>query len=234
MTEKYSDRPIPATLLIATVFAAALAVPLASSCARKSQAQTKAVQQAGEVFSAVASGIPSASNHGRPTPAQPAADAAKRVPPLAAGLRAFSLGARPDPRMPEDFSLGPLQSSRPDSKEKAAALETARTFLAGAAAGKVDPSIYLPEARDALSALLAPAPAKEGAAALPGRIGAIEMEGDAASMGIRLPSSPGDARIEGLLSLRKRDGAWYVESLALDPPSSGELAFAPGARPPSP
>jgi hypothetical protein len=136
--------------------------------------------------------------------------------------------------MPEDFSLGPLQSLRPDSKEEEAALAAARSFLDGAAAGKIDPSLFLPEARDALSALLAPAPAEAASKPEGARIGAIAVEGDGASLKVRLPSSPGGARVEGLLSLRERDGTWYVEAFALDPPSSGILAFDPGARPPSP
>jgi hypothetical protein len=171
----------------------------------------------------------------RPSAGSPAAiggggTAFRPAPALAASLRAFGLGARTRPRMPEDFSLGPLQSLRPDSREEAP-LATARAFVDGIAAGKIDSSIYLPEARVALAALLEPRPPAEGNAVSGARLGAIEVEGDAASLRLRLPEREGSAREEGLLSLRERDGAWYVEALALDPPTSAELAFDPGARP---
>jgi hypothetical protein len=164
----------------------------------------------------------------RPSAGTPAAF--RTAPALAASLRAFGLGARTRPRMPEDFSLGPLQSLRPDSKEEAP-LAAARAFVDGIAAGKIDSSIYLPEARAALAALLEPQPPADGKAASGARLGAIEVEGDAASLRVRLPEREGSAREEGLLSLRERGGAWYVEALALDPPTSAELAFDPGARP---
>jgi hypothetical protein len=131
--------------------------------------------------------------------------------------------------MPEDFSLGPLQPLHPESKAEEAPLAAARAFLDGFAAGKIDSSIFLPEARAALAALLEPPPPGGGTTAA--RIGAIEIEGDAASLRVRLPGREGSARAEGLLSLRERGGAWYVEALALDPPTSVELAFDPGARP---
>jgi hypothetical protein len=65
------------------------------------------------------------------------------------------------------------------------------------------------------------------------RLGAIVIDigGEDASLKARLPSAVaagGTAdRREGLLSLRKVAGSWYVEALALDPPSSGPLTFDP-------
>jgi hypothetical protein len=136
--------------------------------------------------------------------------------------------------MPEDFSLGPLQSMRPSSAVESKALAVARAFLDGVAAGAVDSALFLPEARDALSALLAPAPVKDGSAMAAARIGAIIVEGGSASLRVRLPGPAAAPRTEGLLSLREEDGSWYVEALALDPPAAAELAFAPGAARASP
>ena len=96
----------------------------------------------------------------------------------------------------------------------------------GVAAGKLDKSLLLPEARDALSVLLAPAPAVPGSS--PYRLGAISIQGDDASLKLRLPTAPESAREEGLLSLRRVGDAWFVEALALDPPATEALAFDPG------
>ena len=181
-------------------------------------------------------------------------------PPMAASIRAFGLGVESTPRMPRDFSLGPLQSSRPDSADEVAVFKAASSFLGSLAEGKLDTSQLLPEARDALSALLAPRPKASGetpaapdqgqadAGAAPKgqppatgseppaatssgppspRLGAIGIQGDDASLRVRLPASPGAPRQEGLLSLRKVSDAWYVEALSLDPPSSGALVFSP-------
>jgi hypothetical protein len=239
MIKKYSDRRFPRTASIATACLASLAAIAMTSCARKADQPSQRTSGGAPIESASPQAAPTSAGgflapavQGMSARAQAAA-APKPAPPLAAGLRAFGLGARPRPRMPEDFSLGPLQSLRPDTKEERAALATALAFLDGVAAGKADPSLYLPEARDALAALLAPQPAKDGTKASGARVGAIELEGGAASLRVRLPSREGGARLEGLLSLREEGGAWYVEALALDPPSSAELAFDPGARQPS-
>jgi len=219
--------------LVAAAFLAALAASSASSCVRKSDASVRqpAKAPAGEAAAPASAGARSGAARGR---SAPAAAAPKSVPPLAAGIRAFGLGARPTPRMPEDFSLGPLQSLQPASKQEAAALATARSFLDGIAAGKIDASLFLPEARDALSALLSPAPLKEGESLSPARLGALGIEGDSASLRVRLPAPEGAARTEGVISLRERDGTWYVEALAIDPSSQADLAFDPGARSPAP
>lgn len=171
---------------------------------------------------------------------------------MAASIRAFGLGVDSTPRMPRDFSLGPLQNSRPASEDEAAVFKAASSFLGNLAEDKLDPSQLLPEARDALSALLAPRPkasvgtpaapdqvpadaneAPKGEMAATGsepprpRLGEISIQGDDASLRVRLPASPGSPRQEGLLSLRKVGDAWYVEALSLDPPSTGALAFSP-------
>jgi hypothetical protein len=99
-------------------------------------------------------------------------------------------------------------------------------------AGKLDPELLLPSSREALSVLLAPAPQAADAQASPYRLGAISIHGDDASLKVRLasatpPADPQCLREEGLLSLRKEDGSWYIEALALDMPKSGSLAFDP-------
>ena len=171
---------------------------------------------------------------------------------MAASIRGFGLGVGSKPRIPSDFSLGPLESARPAAKDERAALTTAQAFMKCLAEGKLDPSLLLPEAQDALAALLAPRPSASGAAApssqsaagsgsdrQPGqpapkkaeapspRLGAIAIHGDDASLRVRLPSDPQSPRQEGLLSLRRVADAWYVEALSLDPPSSEALAFSP-------
>jgi hypothetical protein len=65
---------------------------------------------------------------------------------------------------------------------------------------------------------------------IPYRLGVISLEGQDASLGVRLPGTEGEARVEGLLSLRKTGEQWYVEALALDPPSPGTLAFKPDSN----
>jgi hypothetical protein len=234
MNKKYSDRRLRGPAPIAAALLACISAILLPSCARKA---VQAAPASGQAQAAASQAPRSASLPGVPGDQRPAAAAAgsasapKPAPALAASLRAFGLGARTRPRMPEDFSLGPLQSLRPASKEEEAPLAAARAFLDGVAAGKVDPSIYLPEARAALAALLEPRPVKDGIAASGARLGAIYVEGSAASLRVRLPGTAGSARNEGLLSLREEGGAWYVEALALDPPTSAALAFDPGARP---
>jgi hypothetical protein len=130
--------------------------------------------------------------------------------------------------MPEDFSLGPLQSFRPENAEEAEVLKAARKFMDGVAAGKIDKASLLPEGRDALAVLLAPA--KPVAGSSPYRLGAIVIDGEDASLRVRLPTPPEAAREEGLLSMRKVGDDWYVEALALDPPIAEALAFDPGQR----
>jgi hypothetical protein len=155
------------------------------------------------------------------------------------------LGTGSTPRIARDFSLGPLESFRPAAEDEAAAFKVASSFIQGIGSGKLDKELLLPEARDALSALLAPAgsdasakgeqsasPAAKDAqggvsAASSARIGAMTIQGEDASMRVRLPVEPGAPREEGLLSLRKVEDSWYVEALSLDPPSSEALAFSP-------
>jgi hypothetical protein len=159
-----------------------------------------------------------------PIAAKPPAPAA----PLAASMRGFGLRAASVPRIARDFSLGPLQSSRPAAGEESAVYAVAKSFADGIAAGKLDRGILLPEARDALSVLLAPpAPGNGPQTAIPYRLGAIELRGPEASLLLRLPGSSASERVEGLLSLRKVGEAWYIEALALDRPVTEALAFNP-------
>jgi hypothetical protein len=169
-----------------------------------------------------------------PPPPPPPPAPAKPEAPLAASLRAFGLGSSSTPRLAWDFSLGPLQAFHPAKGDEAAVFEIAGKFMEGIAEGKLDPELLLPEAREALSVLLAPAQAVAHAKA-PYRLGAIDLNGEDASLRVRLPSALdlSDSRgilEEGLLSLREVGDAWYIEALALDPPRSGPLAFDPDPR----
>jgi hypothetical protein len=233
MPEKYSAGPRRPAFLAVSILAATGLLASASglaSCARKPRVE---LPRPGAALA------PS-----RPEPSRPLLDASappKPSAPLAASMRAFGLGAPSVPRMPMDFSLGPLQSYSPASGDESAAFAVARSFMDSLAAGKLDKELLFPEAREALSILLAPAPprpAPEGAAeesaakaqadASPYRLGAISIKGEDASLKVRLPSA-GAVREEGLLSLRKAGDRWYIEALALDPPASGAPAFAPDA-----
>jgi len=131
--------------------------------------------------------------------------------------------------MPRDFTLGLLQPTRPRDGAETEVLKVVDAFLSGVAAGKIDASLFLPEAREALSVLIAPLPAKEGARIVQARAGAIEIAGGAASLRVRLPAEEKSPRLEALLSLREFRGTWYVEALALDPPSSASPSFEPGS-----
>jgi hypothetical protein len=158
----------------------------------------------------------------------------------AAATRGFGLGVPSIPRIPEDFSLGPLQSYHPAEGDEAAIFAVACKFMDGIAAGQLDDKLLLPEAREALSVLLAPSDRKEpvtqdaaksGQAASPYRLGAIDIRGGDASLMIRMPRRAGEAaRVEGMLSLSRSGGAWFVQALALEPPETAALAFAPGVR----
>jgi hypothetical protein len=213
MHGKYRS-PAGRLILAAGAIAALASASFATSCSRKT------APQPAQAPSAPAQARPA----GAPAAISPALRPA-RAAPLAASIRAFGLRAKSLPRIARDFSLGPLQSSRPAEGDEAAAFATARAFAECIAAGKLDKGLLLPEARDALSVLLAaPAPVP---GALAYRLGAIALEGPAASLAIRLPREADAPRMEGLLSLRKVGETWYVEALALEAPASGALAFNP-------
>jgi hypothetical protein len=159
-------------------------------------------------------------------------------PLLAAGIRAFSLGARTQARMPEDFSLGKLQSLLPADKSEQAVLAVVQAFLAGLRAGKVDANLYLPEARDALSFLIGQSLSLDGSSPASSfataRIGAISLNADTASLRLRLRGAKdgapkGEVDRVGLLSLREKSGVWYIEALSLDPPDSSQSSFKAGS-----
>ena len=140
------------------------------------------------------------------------------APVLAASQRAFGLGAPGIARMPQDYGLGPLQDYRPSAEGEARALVVARRFIDGLAAGRLDAALLVPDSRDALALLLAPAKAE--AAAGEGsesscRLGAMKVEGDSASLRVRFPA--GGAPVEGSLTLGEVGGSWYVEALSIDP-----------------
>jgi hypothetical protein len=230
------------TLIVACVFAALAALAPASllaSCSRKGEAKGATAAPAAKPQSAspkvVAqtpppATVPTAPKVETPKPIAPAAAKPARLPqaPLAASMRAFGLRSGSTPRIASDYSIGPLQSYIPAEGDEAAVWKVALAFADGIAAGKLDAALLLPEARDALSVLLSPPePVSDAKAARPYRLGAIVLQGQGASLRIRLPGVAGSPREEGLLSLRKAGDAWYVEALALDPPASGALAFNP-------
>jgi|GEM_PF-1727275 len=251
MREKYSADPrsgrrgcgdarrvLSAVLLI--VFAASFA-----SCARKAQASARAPEGAADAPTGAAA---SSTATDPSAPRSPQGRAGKAVPALVASMRGFGLGAASAPRMPEDFSLGPLQLRAQADGDEAAIVGVAQAFAEGVAAGKLDEKLLLPEARAALSVLLAPAPVPGaaqasasstaagtggtagGSSALACRLGAVSIRGDDASLELRMPRTSAEApRVEGLLSLRKSGETWYVQALALDPPATAALAFSPGA-----
>ncbi len=148
--------------------------------------------------------------------------------PLMASMHGFGLKVPSIPRMPQDYSLGPLQSHHPEKGDESDAFMVARSFVEGIASGKLDKKILLPEARDALVVLLTPPSPDPGSPTMkPYRLGAISLEGSSASLRLRLSSAVDATRQEGLLSLRKSEDLWYIEAFALDPPVSGAMAFNP-------
>jgi len=62
---------------------------------------------------------------------------------------------------------------------------------------------------------------------IPYRLGHIVLKGSDASLRLRLSRAAGAAIDEGLLSLRKIDDTWYIETFARGMPMSGALAFNP-------
>jgi hypothetical protein len=240
MPEKYSARArrerlpaVPARILLVTAAAGLIGTAfILSSCARKNQASQSPPASAASASEAPGAGAPAVEALPGQAPGKRPA-AAKPALTLAAALRAFGLGVPSVPRIPEDFALGPLQSYRPAEGDEAAVFAVAKAFMDGVTAGKLDESLLLPEAREALSVLLAPAApqASRGAAAPSYRLGEITIKGEDASLMLRMPRSDASSvREEGLLSLRKAGDAWYVQALALKPPDSAALVFAPDAR----
>ncbi len=218
MSWKYSDPAALAFLII--VLVASL-----SSCARKGP-QPSTAPAANQAIPAPPSA--SATNPGATLqkPGSPTPPPA----PIVAAIRAFGVGAPPEPRLPRDYSLGPLQSSRPAEGDEAAVYKVATSFIKGLGEGKLDKELLLPQTRDALSTILAPADRSSAdSSAIPYRLGAIELRGQDASLRLRFPAAAGAARTEALLSLRKVGDAWYIEALALEPPKKGDLDFNPDA-----
>jgi len=248
-----SHRAAPAALALAI---ATLALLAPASCSKPPQAAKSAAPaeapapkstikvvpapQAAKVVQAPeAETAPATPQAKTPAAGAPTANAAKTPAPprpaLAAAMKAFGLAAPPKPRMPEDYSLGPLQSHRPAEGAESGSFAAAVAFMNAYAHGKLDKASLLPEAREALSVLLAPTGAATGSAtgaatgAAPFRLGKAKIEGQAASYLVRLPRASDAPRIEGLLSLRAVEGRWYVEALVLDPPAPARLAFDPSA-----
>ena len=219
---------------IAAALAAALAasVPLLS-CSRRAEEGTGR-SEPGATARPQAKKEGAASSIG-PLPSTPDSAAAKvraAVPVMAASIRAFGLGSPTTVRMPEDYSLGPLQDYRVAGEDAIGALATARRFMEGMASGKLDPALLAPISREALALLLAPAPSGGGgarSAAQVYRLGALSFGGggDSAYLRVRLPGATGEERLEGSLALGKVEGAWYVEALSLDPGAAGPLRFDP-------
>lgn len=238
MSSKYSNpsRRLPDAdrrqrFLLASCSMAIAAIGFASaffpvSCARRQPKSAAARATTGVAVPAPTPPSPAAIDAKKPNSPLPSATLA----PIAAALRGFGLRAASIPRIARDFSLGPLQSYRPAKGDEAAVFLVATSFMKGMVEGKLDKQLLLPRSRDALSELLAPSePGSTASSAIPYRLGEIAIQGSDASLSIRLPVETDRPRVEGLLSLRKEGGTWYVEALALDPPLSGPLAFNPDA-----
>ena len=214
--------------VMATVAIATAPIVTLVSCTRKTQ--PKSPQKTVEVLptpsqTSTPGHIVAPARVSSPVPPQ----AAKAIAvPLMASIHAFGLKVPSVPRMPQDYSLGPLQSYHPEKSDESDAFTVARSFVEGMASGKLDKEILLPEARDALAVLLTPPPPDPGLPTMmPYRLGAISLEGSSASLRLRLSTAVDTARQEGLLSLRKNEDLWYIEAFALDPPVSVALAFNP-------
>jgi hypothetical protein len=232
MSVKYSAPAGRAILIVfCAIGAAAITIApisLLASCARKTS--LKNADKTADVPLASRQ-TPKAKKLGTQALASPSAlsQSGRNLPvPLAASMHAFGLRVPSVPRVARDFSIGPLQSYRPAEGDEAAVFAVAHSFAEGIASRKLDKGILLPEARDALNVLLAPAATGSGSeTVVPYRLGAIHLKGSDASLRLRLPGEAGAAREEGLLSLRKIGATWYVEAFALDMPTSGALAFNP-------
>jgi hypothetical protein len=234
MESKYSDsaclkgdESVRRRSYLKVLATAVLAIDLAStaflvSCARKTPQSAKVQSAAAPSPELTVRPASSTAETGVPKPPAPV--------PIEAAIRGFGLKVPSIPRVASDYSLGLLQSYRPAEGDEAEAFATASSFVKGIREGKLDTALLLPQSREALSAILAPS--QTGSAvvsAIPYRLGAIVLRGPDASLRLRLPSGPGEPRVEGLLSLRKVGDAWYIEALALDPPASGPLTFNPEA-----
>lgn len=227
---------VTSVLLAAAVLSAAFSAISLSSCSRRAREEAPAASRAAE------RSLSAESRAQKPTPAtvhSGDADAKRQgskeqKPVLAAAQRAFGLGSPNVARMPQDYSIGPLQDYRAASEEEAGIAAIAKLFMDGMAARRLDPSLLVPDARDALALLLAPPPAAEatksgvkGGEDLPYRLGAVKAEGDSASLRVRLPSTLDEGRAGAILSLGKIDGSWYVAAMSMDNPQGEGADAAP-------
>ncbi len=195
---------------------------------------------------------------GAAAPEAPAAAAKaepRRTQPPVAQARAFGLSAPAAPLFPEDFVIGPLQGAGRPRADERAALAAARAFLDGLLSGDFPEALVLEERRALERAILEPFLAGDRPAAY--RLGALGFAPEdptaggedaaalatlsflAARPGSRLGAegAPAGAPIASLgarrlaeIGLRRVGGAWYVESLALQPPASD--AAGDGIAPP--
>ncbi len=167
----------------------------------------------------------------KPAPPQP-------MPPIAQAL-AFSLAAPVGPIIPVDAAIGPLQDGFPLREDERIAVRTAVSFLDAVISERHDESLFYPDIKDRLMAVLIAFPPWPAGEPRPSRyrLGALRFgeEGDAAiarvvfleakdrprggqSDAAQRPHANGGAkgRREGELALRRDRGGWYIDSFVLD------------------
>jgi hypothetical protein len=166
--------------------------------------------------------------------------------PLAlSSARLFGPASAGSPLAPEDFAIGPLADSRPESHDEAAALAAASSFLDGVVKGSYREDLALP-GRKPLLALLSsplfkdPRPASYRIGKL--RLGEdraggeevaacrLRLGGPAPKTGEKAGSgAPPPAIQTGEIGLRLENKVWYVESVTLDEAKAGrDSPFVPG------
>lgn len=239
MYRSFGASPLAAA---AAALAIMLLLPLAA-CTRAEQKKAEPPPASGLEMRAIpetreaTQAAPAAGSNGK---AQKPAVLKPVAPATIASARAFGLAAPPGPFLPADFSLGPLADLAPKDKEELALLEPALAFLSALREGRLEAERVLPERRDILASLLSPLFAAPRPRAF--RLGSFLREGDAALARLRLEAAPPEGvgplsrppRAEGELRLRREEGVWYVEDLALDPaglsrePPPSDGAFEPG------
>lgn len=167
--------------------------------------------------------------------------------PLAlSGSRVFGPASAGGPLAPDDFAIGPLADSRPESLDEAAALAAASAFLDGIVKGSYREDLALPERKPLLALLAAPLLKEPRPASY--RIGRLKIGQDAAegeevaACRLRIDTPRREAGTDagssvslspemrtGEISLRLEGKTWYVESILLDETkASNDSPFEPG------
>jgi hypothetical protein len=209
-------------------------------------AQTPAPSPEGGTSGALpaASAQPSA-----PSPEQPQAGdhhlVFQGLPLTLSSGRLFGPASAGSPLAPEDFAIGPLADSRPESLDEAAALAAARAFLDGVVKGSYREDLALPGRKPLLALLSSPLFKDPRPASY--RIGKLKISQDGAggeevaacrlrlggpvqkAEGVAASGAPPPAIQTGEIGLRLENKVWYVESITLDEAKAGRGSpFVPG------